>query len=141
MCSQGKRPGRGSRQACRPRRHFRAFLFRKETLTGHYFIFKFDLSLGIRTNMGRLRTFFLNLQCDCHRVASIFTKLINYRTNFSTFLLDLTALQINGVSLSNHVLIFSIVRTGLINKSPQSHQIKENIKRYKFRSSNILSYP
>ena len=58
MRSQGKRPGRGSRQACRPRRHFRAFLFRKETLTSHYFIFKFDLSLGIRTNMGQLRAFF-----------------------------------------------------------------------------------
>ena len=52
MRSQGKPPGRGSRQVCRPRRHFRAFLFRYETLTGHYFIFKFDLSLGIRTNMG-----------------------------------------------------------------------------------------
>ena len=48
----------GQGQACRPRRHFRAFLFRKETLTGHYFIFKFDLSLGIRTNMGKLREFF-----------------------------------------------------------------------------------
>ena len=54
MRSQGKRPGRGSRQACRPRRHFRAFLFSKETLTGHYFIFKFDLSLGIRTNIHKL---------------------------------------------------------------------------------------
>ena len=107
MRSQGKRPGRRSRQACRPQRHFRVFLFRKETLTGHYLIFKFDLSLGIRTNMGKqTEGIFLNFQCDCHRVASIFIKLINYRTNFSTFLLDLTALQINGVSLSNQALIF-----------------------------------
>ena len=37
---------------------FSRVLFRKETLTGHYFIFKFDLSLGIRTNMGKLREFF-----------------------------------------------------------------------------------
>ena len=58
MHSQGKRPGRGSRQACRPQRHFHTFLFRKETLTRHYFIFKFDLSLGIRTNMGKLKEFF-----------------------------------------------------------------------------------
>ena len=56
---------------------------------------------------------FLNLQCDCHRVASIFIKLIN-RTNFSTWLPDLTALCINGVSLTSRAHIFSIVRTGLI---------------------------
>ena len=52
MRSEGKRPGCGSRQARRPRRRFRAFLFRKETLTGHYFILKFDSSLGTRTNYG-----------------------------------------------------------------------------------------
>ena len=58
----------------------------------HYFILKFDLSCGIRTNMGKTEGIFHNLQCDCHRVASIFIKLINHLTNFSTWLPDLTAL-------------------------------------------------
>ena len=31
---------------------FDALLFHKETLTGQYFILKFDLSWGIKTNMG-----------------------------------------------------------------------------------------
>ena len=141
MRSQGKRPGCGSRQACRPRRHFRAFLFRKETLMGHYFIFKFDLSWGIRTNMGKLEGVFLNLQCDCHRVASIFIKLMNQRINFITWLPDLTALGINGVSLNSQAHIFSILRTGLINKLLQSYQIEENIERYTFGNSDILSCP
>ena len=35
---------------------------------------KFDFSLGIMTNMGTTEGIFLNLQCDCHRVASIFIK-------------------------------------------------------------------
>ena len=38
--------------------------------------------------MGKTAGIFLNLQCDCHRVASTFTKLINHRT---TWLPDLTA--------------------------------------------------
>ena len=50
----------------------------------HYFILKFDLSWGIRTNMGKHEGIFLNLQCNCHRVASIFIKLINQLTNFIT---------------------------------------------------------
>ena len=72
---------------------FDALLFRKEILTGHYFILKFDLSCqSIRTNMGKTEGIFFNLQCNCHRVASMFIKLINHRTNFSTWLPDLTAL-------------------------------------------------
>ena len=71
---------------------FDELLFRTETLTGHYFILKFDLSWCIRTDMGNTEEIFLNLQCNCHRVASIFIKLINHRTNFSTWLPNLTAL-------------------------------------------------
>ena len=52
----------------------------------------FDLSWGIRTNMGKTEGIFLNLQCECHRGASIFIKLINHSTNFSTWMADLTAL-------------------------------------------------
>ena len=65
---------------------FDALLLCKETLTGHYFILKFDLSWGIRTNMGKTEGIFHNLQCDCHRVASIFINLINHRTDFSNIL-------------------------------------------------------
>ena len=50
--------------------------------------------------------------------SSIFIKLINQRTNFITWLPDLTALGINGVSLNSQAHIFSILRTGLINQSP-----------------------
>ena len=53
--SQGKRPGRGSRQACRPRRCCGRMTFRLKTLTGHNFKLKFDLSWGIRTNYGQTR--------------------------------------------------------------------------------------
>ena len=63
--------------------------------------------------MGKPEGIFLNLQCDCHRAASIFIKkktLIN--------LPDLTALGIKGVSLNSQAHIFSILRTGLINQSP-----------------------
>ena len=49
--------------------------------------------------MGKTEGIFLNLQCDCHRVASIFIKRINHYTNFSTLLLNVTAL--NGVSLNS----------------------------------------
>ncbi len=70
---------------------FDAFLLHKEMLTGHYFILKFDLSWGIKTNMGNTEEIFLNLQCNCLRIVSII-KLINHRTNFSTWLPDLTAL-------------------------------------------------
>ena len=59
---------------------FDALLFRKETLTRHYFILKFDFSWGIRTNMGKTEGIFLNLQCNCHIVGSIIIKLINHRT-------------------------------------------------------------
>ena len=72
-----------------------------ETLTVHYFMFKFDLSWGIRTKMGKTEGIFLNLQCDCHRVASMFIKLINIYTDFSTLLPNVTALWINGVSLNS----------------------------------------
>ena len=51
--------------------------------------------------MGKTEGIFLNLQCDCHRVASIFIKRINHRTDFSNWLPDLTVLLINGVSLTS----------------------------------------
>ena len=51
--------------------------------------------------MGKTEGIFLNLQCDCHRVASMFIKLINLYTNFSTLLPNVTALWINGVSLNS----------------------------------------
>ena len=51
--------------------------------------------------MGKTEGIFLNLQCDCHRVASMFIKRINLYTNFSTLLPNVTALRINGVSLNN----------------------------------------
>ena len=72
-----------------------------KTLTVHYFMFKFDLSWGIRTKMAKTEGIFLNLQCDCHRVASMFIKLINLYTNFSILLPNMTALWINGVSLNS----------------------------------------
>ena len=88
-----------------------------KTLTVHYFMFKFDLSWGIRTKMGKTEGIFLNLQCDCHRVASMFIKLINLYTNVSTLLPNVIALWINGVSLNSLAHTFYIVRTGKINKS------------------------
>ena len=39
---------------------FDALTFRKETLTGDYFVLKFDLSWCIRTNMGKTEGIFLN---------------------------------------------------------------------------------
>ena len=51
--------------------------------------------------MGKTEGIFLNLQCDCHRVASMFIKLMNLYTNFSTLLPNVTALWINGVSLNS----------------------------------------
>ena len=51
--------------------------------------------------MGKTEGIFLNLQCDCHIVASMFIKLINLYTNFSTLLPNVTALWINGVSLNS----------------------------------------
>ena len=68
--------------------------------------------------MGKTEGIFLNLQCDCHRVASIFIKRINHYTNASTLLPNVTALWINGVALNSLAHTFSIVRTGLIHKSP-----------------------
>ena len=115
MRSQGKRPGCGSRQAHRQRSRFQRMTLRYETLTRHYFISKFDFSWVTMTNMGKTEGIFLNLQCDCHRVASIFLKLINQRTYFSTWLPGLTALWINGLSLISRAHLFSIVRTGQIN--------------------------
>ena len=41
---------------------------------GTLFHIKFVFSWGIMTNMGKIEGIFLNLQCDCHRVASIFIK-------------------------------------------------------------------
>ena len=52
--------------------------------TSNSILLTFDLSWGIRTNIGKTEGIFLNLQCDCHRVASLFIKLINHRTHFST---------------------------------------------------------
>ena len=34
----------------------------------------FDLSWGIGTNFGKTEGIYLNVQCDCHSVASIFLK-------------------------------------------------------------------
>ena len=96
----------GSRQACRPRRCFQRMTLCVETLTGHYFMFKFDFSWGIRTKMGKTEGIFLNLQCDCHRVASMLIKLINLFTNFSTLLPNVTAQWINGVSLNSQAHTF-----------------------------------
>ena len=42
--------------------------------------------------MGKTEGIFLNLQCDCHRVESMFIKLINQYTSFSTLLPNVTAL-------------------------------------------------
>ena len=67
--------------------------------------------------MGKTEGIFLNLECDCHREASMFFKLINLYTNFSNLLPNVSALGINGVSLNSRRILFSIVRTGLINKS------------------------
>ena len=68
---------------------------------GSLFHVHIDLSWGIRTKIGKTEGIFLNLQCDCHRVASMFIKLINLYTNFSTLLPNVTALWINGVSLNS----------------------------------------
>ena len=92
MRSRWKRPGCGSRQAYRQRSRFQRMTLRYDTLTGHYLIFKFEFSWVTMTSMGKTEGIFLNLQCDCHRVASIFLKLINQHTYFSTWLPDLTAL-------------------------------------------------
>ena len=54
---------------------------RQETLAGHYLIFKFDFSWVTMTDMGKTEGIFLNLQCDCYRVASVFIK-----TDRSTYL-------------------------------------------------------
>ena len=51
--------------------------------------------------MGKTEGIVLNLQCHCHRVASMFIKLINRYTNFSILLPNVTALWINGVSLNS----------------------------------------
>ena len=51
--------------------------------------------------MGKTEGIFLNLQCDCHIVASMFIKRINLYTNFSILLPNVTALWINGVSLNS----------------------------------------
>ena len=83
------------------RRCFQRMTLRQETLTGHYFILKCDLSWGIRTKMGKTERRFLNSHCDCHRVVSIFIKRINHYTNFSSFLPNVTAIWINGVSLNS----------------------------------------
>ena len=56
-----------------------------------------------KTEMGKTEGIFLNLQCDCHRVASMCIKLINLYTNFSTLLPNVAALWINGISLNSLV--------------------------------------
>ena len=118
MRSQGKRPGCGSHVKRVDHGCFQRMTLRQETLTGHYFILKFDLSWGIRTKMGKTEGIFLNLQCDCHRVASIFIKRINHYTNFSTLLPKVTALWIglNGVSINSWAHTF-FYRTRRPNKS------------------------
>ena len=62
--------------------------------------------------MGKTEGIFLNLQCDCQRVASMFIKLINLYTNVSTLLPNVTALWINGVSLNSlaHTFFYSTHR-------------------------------
>ena len=84
---------------------FGALLFREETLTRHYFILKFHLSWGIRTNMGKTEGIFLNLQCNYHIVGSIIIKLITITVQFQymagRFDSANAAIQ-NGVSLARH---------------------------------------
>ena len=92
MHSQGKVPVAGHVKRFDHGDASAALLFRREMLTGHYFILKLGLSCDIGTNMGKTEGIFLNLQCNCHRVASIFIKHINQRTNFSSWLPELTAL-------------------------------------------------
>ena len=58
MRSQGKRPGCGSRQACRPRRCFQCMTLRQETLTGHYFILKFDCHGAQGPKWAKLKEYF-----------------------------------------------------------------------------------
>ena len=55
--------------------------------------------------MGKTEGIFFNvgLQCDCHRVASMFIKRINLYTNL---LPNVTALWINGVSLNSRAHTF-----------------------------------
>ena len=104
MRSQGERPGCGSHVKRIDTEMLSTHDVALRTLTVHYFMFKFDLSWGIRTKMGKTEGIFLNLQCDCHRVlASMFIKLINLYTNFSILLPNVTALWINanGVSLNS----------------------------------------
>ena len=71
--------------------------------------------------MGKPVWIFLNLQCDCHCV--LVCSVYIYKTDqsadeFHHLLQDLTALWINGLSHISQAHIFSILRTGLINKSP-----------------------
>ena len=56
--------------------------------------------------MGKTEGIFLNLQCECHKVASLFIKLLSLYTNFSTLLPNVTALWINGVSLNSRAHTF-----------------------------------
>ena len=67
--------------------------------------------------MGKTEGTFLNLQCDCHRVASMFIKRINLYTNFK-FAAKCDSAY--GYMVSPSIawrILFSIVRTGLINQS------------------------
>ena len=67
--------------------------------------------------MGKTEGIFLNLQCDCHRVVSMFIKRINLYTNFSTLLPNVTAhIWINSVSLNSLAHTF-FYRTHRPNKS------------------------
>ena len=71
--------------------------------------------MGHQDQMGKTEGVFLNLQCDCHRVASMFIKLINHYTNFCTLLPNVTALWINGDSLNSLAHTF-VYRTHRPNK-------------------------
>ena len=92
--------------------------------------------------MGKPEGIFLNLQCDCHRVACC---IYIYKTDQSAYQFHHLAARFDSArnkwSLNSQAHIFSILRTGLINKSLQSYQIEENIERYTFGNSNILSCP
>ena len=71
------------------------------------------------TNMGTTEGIFLNLQCDCHRVASIFIKTdqSTYQFQHLAARFDIAMDKMESPSVAGCIL-FSIVRTGLITKSP-----------------------
>ena len=67
--------------------------------------------------MGKPEGIFLNLQCDCHSVASIFIKLINQRNKFHHLAARFDSAR-NKWSLPQQPGAHFFYPTGLINKSP-----------------------